>query len=74
MGESTDNPVADAASRLEAAVSRLATAAGAARQAMQTGADGATVAEGASREEVRALAERLDVALAKLRSMLGEED
>lgn len=74
MVESTGNMVAQAASRLEAAVDRLATAAVAARQAMQSGAEGVAVAEGASREEVRALAERLDVALAKLRSMLGEED
>lgn len=74
MADNTGDPVAEAAKRLEVAVDRLAVAANAARslidaRPVESGAEGA-----APREEVRALAERLDMALAKLRAMLGEEE
>ena len=74
MADSRIDAVAAAATRLEAAVDRLAQAASAARRALDSREAGTEAAEGASRDEVRALAERLDLALARLRAMLGEED
>jgi len=75
MADSMGDPVAGAAARLEAAVDRLAAVAGAARKAIDAHAvPGAVAAEGVSRDEVRALAERLDIALVRLKTMLGEED
>lgn len=74
MAGNKGDAVAAAAMRLEAAVDRLAGAAQAARRALDDRAPAGEPAEGASREEVRALAERLDTALGKLRAMLGEED
>lgn len=74
MADSTIDAVAAAATRLEAAVDRLAAAANAARRALDARPAEGEAPAGASRDEVRALAERLDVALARLRAMLGEED
>jgi len=59
MADSMGDPVAGAA----------------ARKAIDAHAvPGAVAAEGVSRDEVRALAERLDIALVRLKTMLGEED
>lgn len=74
MAESTSDGVAAAAARLEAAVDRLAAAADAARRTLDTRPAEGEPVDGVSRAEVHALAERLDVALTKLRAMLGEED
>lgn len=54
-----------ALARLEAAVERLAIAASRPR---------GPVAEGVSRAQVQAIADRLDETIARLRSALGEED
>lgn len=74
MADSRGDPVADAAMRLEMAVDRLAAVAGSARRALDLRAAGAGAGEGVPRDEVRALAERLDLALTRLRAMLGEEE
>lgn len=75
MADSKGDGVAAAATRLEAAVDRLATAANGARRALDARpAEGSEPADGVPRAEVQALAERLDVALARLRALMGEED
>ncbi|MGG5821677.1 hypothetical protein [Falsiroseomonas sp. HW251] len=69
-GRATENPIGgtgtqEALARLEAAVERLAIAAGKPRP-MATG-------EGVSRAQVQAIADRLDETIARLRTALGEE-
>ncbi|HYF08083.1 MAG TPA: hypothetical protein VD970_10705 [Acetobacteraceae bacterium] len=77
MADGMRDPVAEAAARLEAAVDRLAAAAQAARQALEArraAAQDEGSADGVAREEVRALADRLDATLARLRAILGEDE
>ena len=78
MADNTGDPVAMAAARLEAAVDRLAAAATAAAQkvatAREAGATGGEAGDGVPRETVRAMAERLDATLAKLRAILDQDE
>ncbi|MBR0673349.1 hypothetical protein [Neoroseomonas soli] len=73
MSEAAD-PVAQAASRLEAAVERLARAAANRPALMPAPArEGEAPAAGADPAAVAALAQRLDETIARLRGVLGEE-
>jgi HPt (histidine-containing phosphotransfer) domain-containing protein len=63
-GGSAANGTGQALARLEAAVERLAIAAARPR----------STAEGVSRAQVQAIADRLDETIARLRAALGEED
>jgi HPt (histidine-containing phosphotransfer) domain-containing protein len=63
-GGSAANGTGQALARLEAAVERLAIAAARPRG----------TAEGVSRAQVQAIADRLDETIARLRAALGEED
>jgi len=72
MSEAVD-PVAQAASRLEAAVERLARAAENRPAPVPAGGAGEAPVQGADPAAVAALAARLDETIARLRSVLGEE-
>ncbi|MBR0683682.1 hypothetical protein GXW74_24600 [Roseomonas eburnea] len=72
MSEAVD-PVAQAASRLEAAVERLARAAANRPVLVPAGGEGEAPAQGADLAKVAALAARLDETIARLRGVLGEE-
>jgi hypothetical protein len=65
MSES-DDPVAEATARLEAAVARLG------RAVAKAPARAAPPGPGADPAALKALADRLDAAIAKLRGVLGE--
>ncbi len=74
MSGSQGDPVADAATRLEAAIDRLSRAALRARQTLDASRGDQTGAHGVPPASVLALADRLDSTLARLREILGENE